>query len=91
MRPRGQTPRMRTARKLLCPNGLPWQLRAVGRWCGMMAEVAPKSVEFCGRNYPVFKDLRPMRALPGSTAAPKRSIHGGEDGRHTITGSRRTG
>ena len=31
-----------------------------------------------GDNYPVFKDLRALRALSVVAAAPERSIHGGE-------------
>ena len=46
-------------------------LRHDGRSCDEVGRVL-------GHNYPVVKDLRPVRVLPGTTAALKRSIHGGE-------------
>ena len=78
MRPRGIPRGKRTARKPLCMKGLPWQSRAVSRRCVATAENTAASREFMGQKYSIIKDPRALRALPGGTTAPKRSIHGGE-------------
>ena len=78
MRPRGIPRGKRTARKPLCMKGLPWQSRAVSRRCVATAENTAASGEFMGQKYSIIKDPRALRALPGGTTAPKRSIHGGE-------------
>ena len=70
----GRTPRKRTARKSLCVNGLPWQLRAVSRRRVATARAARTPGVFLDHNYPVVKDLPALRALPGVAAAPQRSI-----------------
>ena len=70
----GRTPRKRTARKSLCVNGLPWQLRAVSRRRVATAGAAMTPGVFLDHNYLVIKDLPALRALPGVAAAPQRSI-----------------
>ncbi len=84
--PRGCGPRANHCARTACHG----HCERCGVAFGMTAEAAPRSAVFRGDNYPVVKDLRALRALPGVAAAPKRSIHGGGHGRHTITGSRRT-
>ena len=92
MRPRGVPRGSRTARKSLCVNGLPWQLRAVSRRRVATAGAAMTPGVFLDHNYLVIKDLPALRALPGVAAAPQRSIREGELRiNHTMTGSRRTG
>ena len=65
MRPRGVPRGNRTARKSLCVNELPWQLRAVSRRGVATIGAAMTPGVFLDHNYLVIKDLPALRALPG--------------------------